>query len=287
MKYIDVFPGSAKLVEGRMPSSSLLLIGPSGIGKTIFAKQFLYIGLINGENCIYVSTDESPERIEASMKGFGFNIEVYKRSNLFRILDCYSWKIGGASSSNYYVNNPADLAAVSKAIDNARQGLTNTRLVMDSITGFMSICSHNLTVFSKFLQFIVGKTRQTNSNAIFIATPEAHDLVFISYLREIFDGTLEMKMETSKDESSKEIRRLLRLFSLKGAKHKTQWTTFEIYDNGIKLGIENQPRCEMCSALIEWEPHEELIKGKKHFFDKPECASTYKKLKGIYGETFE
>jgi KaiC/GvpD/RAD55 family RecA-like ATPase len=161
------------------------------------------------------------------------------------------------------------------------------RVVLDSITGLMSFCSHSLTFFSKFLQVIVAKTRATESNALFLASPEAHDQVFISYLREIFDGTLEMKMETEKGESGEEIRRLLRLFSLKGAKHKTHWALFEITNKGIVLKSEKEIRCVMCSRQIEWEPHLEIIDGKQYNFDSAECATTYKRLKALYGESFE
>ncbi len=287
MKPMDVFPGSTRLVEGHLPSSSLLLIGPSGVGKTIFGKQFLYYGLANGEPGIYLSTDESPERIGESMKSFGFDVETYKNAGLFRVVDCYSWKIGGKSSSNYFVSNPADLAIVSVAIDKARQGLNRTRLVLDSITGLMTICNHNLTYFSKFIQIIVAKTRATDSSAICLVSPEAHEPVFISYLREIFDGTLEMKIETVMKESSQEIKRLLRLFSIKGAAHKTHWTPFEITDNGIVVKSEKELRCVMCSRLIDWKPHVEVVEGKEYSFDSVECADTYKRLKSLYGPSFE
>jgi KaiC/GvpD/RAD55 family RecA-like ATPase len=287
MKELDVFPGSRKLVEGEMPPSSLFLMGPSGIGKTIFAKQFIYKGLINGEPGIYLSTDESPERIQESMKKLSMNVSTNIDNDTFRIIDCYSWKIGGKSCSKYCVNNPDNLATVSMAIDQARRQLKKTRLVLDSITGLMSFCKHNLTFFSKFLQVIVAKTRATESNALFLTSPEAHDQVFISYLREIFDGTLEMKMESSEGESEKEIRRLLRLFSLKGAKHKTHWALFEITKNGIVLKNEKEIRCVMCSRPIEWEPYLENIEGKQYNFDSAECATTYKKLKALYGKSFE
>ena len=287
MKQLDVFPGSKKLVDGEMPPASLFLMGPSGIGKTIFAKQFLYNGLVNGEPGIYLSTDESPQRIQESMKSFGFNTETYTESDAFRIVDCYSWKIGGKSCNKYCVNRPDNLATVSMAIDNARQGLNRTRFVLDSITGLISICNHNLTFFSKFLQVIVAKTRSEKSNAIFLASPEAHDQVFISYMREIFDGTLEMKMESKKDESGEEIKRLIRLFSLKGARHKTQWATFEITNHGIVLKSEKQLRCVMCSSTIDWDPLTEVIEGKEYSFDSIECANTYKKLKNLYGQNFE
>jgi len=287
MKQLDVFPGSRRLVEGEMPPASLFLMGPSGIGKTIFAKQFLFNGLVNGEIGIYLSTDESPRRIQESMKRLGFNVDTYADNDTFRIIDGYSWKIGGKSCSKYCVSNPDNLASVSMAIDNARKDLKKTRLVLDSLTGLMSVCSHNLTFFSKFLQVIVAKTRASESNAIFLAASDAHDPVFMSYMREIFDGTLEMKMETKKDESGEEIKRLLRLFSLKGAKHKTQWALFEITNNGIILKSEKETRCVMCSRQIDWEPHLEIIEGKQYSFDSTECATTYKKLKALYGESFE
>ena len=283
MRLYDVFPGSSKLVEGEMPSESLLLLGPSGIGKTIFCKQFLYRGLLVGEPCIYVATDESPEEISESMRIFGFDIKAYRESDLFRVVDCYSWKLGGVSSSEYVVRNPGGLATVSMAIEKAKHGLDRIRLVLDSITGLTSICNHDATVFSKFLQIIVARIRSLNGNAIFTAAPEAHDPHFLSYLRLMFDGTLEMK----DDESGKEIKRLLRIFSIKGAKHKTSWTPFEITNRGIKVKSGVELRCTMCSKLIDWEPFTETIEGKKYNFDSATCANTYKKLKALYGEDFE
>jgi len=287
MKQLDVFPGSRRLVKGEVPPASLFLMGPSGVGKTVFSKQFIYNGLINGEPGIYLTTDESPGRIQKTMKKLGMNIDTYINNDNFRIIDCYSWKIGGKSCSKYCVSNPDNLATVSMAIDKARRNLKKSRLVMDSITGLMSFCEHNLRFFSKFLQVIVAQNRDSESNAIFLASSEAHDRVFMSYMREIFDGTLEMKMETKESEFVEEIKRLLRLFSLKGAKHKTQWVVFEITNNGIILKSEKESRCVMCSRRIDWEPHLEIIEGKQYSFDSVECATTYKKLKALYGESFE
>jgi KaiC/GvpD/RAD55 family RecA-like ATPase len=283
MKYDDVFPGAARLVEGSLPPSSLLLIGPSGVGKTIFCKQFLFNGLSKGEACVYVATSESPEEIERSMKSFGFEIASYKDRGLFRIVDCYSWKTGGTSPSQWVVKNPGDLAAVSINIENALRGLGKVRMVLDSITGLTSICNFNPTYLSKFLQIIVAKIKILNGNAIFVVAPEAHDQQVLSYLRQIFDGTLEMK----EDESGKEIKRLLRVFSLKGSSHKTQWMPFGITNHGIVVRNEVELRCMMCSRLIEGEPHFETVEGSRYSFDSTDCAATYKKLKALYGASFE
>jgi KaiC/GvpD/RAD55 family RecA-like ATPase len=281
MKYDDVFPGSAKLVEGVPPNSSLLLIGPSGVGKTIFCKHFIYNGLMRGEQGLYVTTSESPQEIEKSMKKFGFETVSYKKSDSFRIVDCYSWKTGGTSSTNWVITNPGDLAVISMTIENAMRGLNKIRLVFDSITGLTSFCSYNPLFFSKFVQIVVARIKSLDGNAIFVVNPEAHDQQFMSYLRQIFDGTLEMK----EDESGNEIKRLIRLFSLKGARHKTQWTPFNITDRGIVVRDEIELRCMMCSRLIEGEPHFEIVEGNKCTFDSIDCATTYKKLKSIYGES--
>jgi KaiC/GvpD/RAD55 family RecA-like ATPase len=253
------------------------------VGKTIFCKQFLYNGLVAGEPGIYVAMDESPNDIFRSMKRFGFDTEAATKNGLLRIVDCYSWKLRGASPGEYSVSNPAELAPILGAVEKAMGDSKNVRLVFDSITGLSSICSHSPIEFSKFLQVVVGKIRTTGSNAIFTVAPEAHDLQFMSFLRQAFDGTLEMK----DDESGKEIKRLLRIFSLKGAKHRTSWSPFEITNNGIVLKSDSELRCVMCSRLIEWEPHIEVIEGKEYTFDSSDCAITYRKFKSLYGEYFE
>jgi KaiC/GvpD/RAD55 family RecA-like ATPase len=279
----DVFPGSSRLVEGAIPFSSILLMGPSGIGKTIFSQQFIYSGLKENEFCIYVSTDDSPDEICKSMKSFGFDVGPFLRNGAFRIVDCYSWKLDNSPGGKYIVANPSNLLSVLKVIDEARGSLKNFRLVLDSLTGLTSICEHSMLEVVRFLQVLVAKIHASESNALFIVAPEAHDPQLVSNFRLIFDGLLEMK----EDESSEQIKRLFRIFSLKGVQHKTTWTPFEITSNGIVLKREDQLRCEMCSALIEWDPHVEMISGKQHVFDKPDCALTYKKLKDIYGESFE
>jgi KaiC/GvpD/RAD55 family RecA-like ATPase len=279
----DVFPGSSKLIEGKPPCASLLLIGQSGVGKTIFCKQFLQNGLVKGEPCIYITTNESPEEIVKSMRRFGFNVETGKDVSTFRIVDCYSWKLGSQGEGEYFVSNPTDLAVLLGVTEKAMRGLKNIRLVFDSITGLTSISRHGIVEISKFLQVLVAKVRVAEGNSVFTVNPEAHDPQFMSFLRQAFDGTLEMKEE----ESGKEMKRLLRVFSLKEAKHKTCWIPFDITDQGINVKSDAELRCMMCARQIEWEPHVEVIGGKEYSFDSPECALTYRKLKSLYGEYFE
>ena len=279
---IEVFPGSSKLIKGVIPSSSLLLIGPSGVGKTIFCKQFLFNGLLADEPCLYVNTSEIPEEIESSMNLFGLNISSYLEKKVMRIIDGCSWKTGKKSSSEYAVDAQQDyLTSISIKIDKAQKNMRKTRFVFDSISELAALCKPQPLL--NFLQRLTTKIRLDGGKAIFTLASGAHDKHFMNLLRLTFDGILEMRF----DETGYETKRLLRIFSLKGVRHKTSWTPFEITSRGIVIKSDSQIRCSLCSRQIDWEPIYEIIEGKKIPFDSLECANTYKKFKSVYGQNFE
>jgi KaiC/GvpD/RAD55 family RecA-like ATPase len=282
MENIEVFPGSKILVRGNVPSSSIVLIGSPGVGKTTFCKQFLFNGLVIDEPCIYVTTQELPEEIENSMKAFGFNIEPYKENKLFRIVDGCSWKTGVVSSSEYAIDGQQNyLTSIWIKVKKAQENLKNYRLVIDSVSEIIAM--NNPKAVLNFLQILTTRIRSDNSKAIFTLASGAQDEQFMNVLRLTFDGILEMKI----DESKQEISRLLRIFSLKGVKHHTAWTPFEITDKGLIVKRETELRCTLCSRLIDWEPIAKVIDGKECYFDTDECWKTYRKFKSVSGDNFE
>lgn len=71
-------PGLDEFVEGGFPEGSVTLVtGGAGSGKTTFCIQFLTEGLENGENCLYLSTGQSPEEIRRDAKDFGIDLDNY------------------------------------------------------------------------------------------------------------------------------------------------------------------------------------------------------------------
>jgi KaiC/GvpD/RAD55 family RecA-like ATPase len=278
----EVFPGASRLVHGIVPSSSLLLIGPTGVGKTIFCKHFFYNGLLMNKPSIYVTTNETPEEIQASMKAFGLDIKLFKEQGLVRIVDGCSWKLGGKPSSKYAIDSQQNyLTAISIKIKKARQDLKETSLVFDSVSELAALS--NPDVVLNFLQVLTTRIRSDGGRAIFVVASGAHDDHFMNLLRMTFDGILEMKI----DDSGREIKRLLRIFSLKGIEHRTDWTPFNITDRGIVLIGGTDIRCALCSKRVYWAPITKTINGKKYYFDSQECLKTYKKYKSVYGKSFE
>jgi KaiC domain protein len=70
--------GLDEMLEGGIPAGHIIaFIGSPGTGKSTFGLQFIYAGLKKGENCIYLSLEESEENIIKTASMFGWNLKPY------------------------------------------------------------------------------------------------------------------------------------------------------------------------------------------------------------------
>lgn len=224
---IEDFPGSNILVRGSIPRGLILLIGPPGSGKSVFCKQFVYLGLLKGEPALLVLTDEPPGRIKESMKSLGFDITPFE--NMIKIIDCYSWRTGIGSTSAYFVSNPGVLSDVSVTIDSVRQGLRNFRFVLDSVTTLAM--NSGVETMPRFLQTLSARIKESDGLGIIVLDSGVHNEKFETYLKAMCDGVFEMNIETVEAR----LNRKFRIYSLKGASHSTEWIPFRITDRGILM----------------------------------------------------
>jgi KaiC domain protein len=67
----------AMMGGGLIPDSICAIIGTFGTGKTTFSLNFIWEGLTKNENVIYISLEESKDRIRTYMEQKGWNIEEY------------------------------------------------------------------------------------------------------------------------------------------------------------------------------------------------------------------
>ena len=80
--------GFDELIEGGIPKGfNVLITGLPGTGKTIFGLQYLYTGLKNGENGLYVSIDSKPELLKEQAKQFGMDFGQYEKDKKVTFLD--------------------------------------------------------------------------------------------------------------------------------------------------------------------------------------------------------
>lgn len=67
------------LDKGIPKGSSLIICGGPGSGKTIFCLQALHHAVSKGENGLYMTFEESPERLKDHMHDFGWHPEDYEK----------------------------------------------------------------------------------------------------------------------------------------------------------------------------------------------------------------
>jgi len=79
-------PGFDDLMEKGIPQSSTVLVeGGPGSGKTIFCLQLINNMCKKGKKCLYMSFEEPESRLREHMKDFGWNPEELERKGLLRL----------------------------------------------------------------------------------------------------------------------------------------------------------------------------------------------------------
>ncbi|MDE1871221.1 MAG: redoxin domain-containing protein [Candidatus Micrarchaeota archaeon] len=96
--------GLDEILGGGLEKNKVFLVaGEVGTGKTITCLQFIYAGLKNGENAIYMTAGDKPEDILGSARAMGWDLEGYIRDRRLFIIDMspYSFKVevGGMLSA--------------------------------------------------------------------------------------------------------------------------------------------------------------------------------------------
>jgi KaiC/GvpD/RAD55 family RecA-like ATPase len=73
--------GFDDLLENGIPAgSNIIVAGGPGCGKTIFCLQTLYNVASKGEDCVFLSMEERPDRLKEHMLEFGYHVEEISRS---------------------------------------------------------------------------------------------------------------------------------------------------------------------------------------------------------------
>ncbi len=70
-------PGLDELMSGgAKQGDATLLTGPSGVGKTIFGLRWIAQKLEQGERCLYVTFQDTPEQLAGMAGGFGWDLKA-------------------------------------------------------------------------------------------------------------------------------------------------------------------------------------------------------------------
>jgi KaiC/GvpD/RAD55 family RecA-like ATPase len=89
-------PGLDELLDGGFPRNrTILLSGSCGTGKTTFAVQFLYKGIVQyNEPGILISLEQDPRELKQDMLSFGFDLHKLENEGKLVIIDASLSRMG-------------------------------------------------------------------------------------------------------------------------------------------------------------------------------------------------
>jgi KaiC/GvpD/RAD55 family RecA-like ATPase len=218
MKY--QFPLFKPFIRNSVPTGNVILIGPPGIGKTLFCETNLVDYLNSGNNSLYIALESDPREIKVRL--FEPNENLEEKSTLL-FIDGYSWLVGG-SDEKYALNNLSNLSDLSVKIISASTALNHNLLfIFDSISTLLIYNSENEV--ERFLRINMARMKHFNNVGFWILEEGIHSNRFYNVLRQRSDCVLEMCFE-----EQSELTRAIRMHTCKTNEHETRWLPFRIVD---------------------------------------------------------
>lgn len=210
--------------EGIPEGSNISLIGPPGIGKTIFCESLVNEYLRNKMNCVYVTIDRTPEEIKNVFNKKGINLYENKYKNKIFFVDGYTWLIG-QSKEKYHIENLENLKTLQyKIYRAARELIKPIFLVFDSISP-LSLYNPEPFVI-KFFRIILAKVKEWKGLGIYVVQGGVHSEEFYNTLGYLGDGIFDMKMI----EENGNLRRYFGIRYINSVAHEAKWIPFIIED---------------------------------------------------------
>ena len=280
----------------------LLLSGPSGVGKTMYCRQFLLDGLLKGEKCMFISTDLSRMQFDALFSNVE-NKNILDRLEFINPCDDMSLPINDERAVSGKGLANAILSALKCSLEIRSTSETQKassdqerehedvvagtykpiRLVIDSMTHTLLLIGE--TTLIEFVMDLTHILKGLNVTAILTLTTSSVDQRMVSNLSSIVDGIIEMRL---KEDSEDMAIRSIRVRHLKGVYYDPKWTSFKISSSGTiifsdshrsSLGSPSEITCALCAKPVIGTP---LVKSDL-IFDSKECMEIYYRLENAYG----
>ncbi|MDK2891862.1 RAD55 family ATPase [Methanohalophilus sp.] len=222
---------------GGVPSGiTILLLAEPGTSSEIFAQQFVYGGLTEGEEVYYFSTDHPIDEIIEDMKNFGWDIEDYINNNQMDFIDAYSLRFYNVLpkhlsidlSAKDFIKQNIDAMNLLKVVINEPRK-EKYRGVIDSISFFLRAYELNDVVEEIEVISAIGKA--TNAVQLIMMTSGMHDPIIENTMKDICDGVIEFRMK----EKGSEVERSILIRKMRGMIPPSKTISYNITKKGIEL----------------------------------------------------
>jgi KaiC/GvpD/RAD55 family RecA-like ATPase len=166
--------------DGYPDKSTILAVGPPGIGKEALGYWFTYSGLVQGDFCLYVTRLAVTEVLQ-DIKAF--NIDVQQRVPI--------WFASEGGQIKFDISDLSGLSVNIKEILR-KNGDRRIRIVSDVLSSLLML-NPSETIYRFLTQLFADVKRY---NAVFLATLEEgmHQPQVLAAMEQLFDGVMELKL---------------------------------------------------------------------------------------------
>lgn len=219
--------------KGIPRGSSVLVAGGPGTGKSIFCRQICYNLVSKGKKCMYVSFEESQERIEKSMKSFGWNVSKYVENGTFLIqkinpLDILRMKFGSLGGSG----SATDVSYKIKPLIIPKDFHPDV-IAVDSLSAIIAASVSKEKNYRIYLQQLFSFFEETGATSFLITETDPMPTRYSDTGIEEFlaDGIVVLYNIQKKDVRENAIE----VLKMRYGKHEKKMVLMEITENGMKI----------------------------------------------------
>jgi len=228
--------------EGGIPrGSSVLVAGGPGTGKSILCRQICYNLVSKGKKCMYVSFEESKERIIASMEKFGWDVKKNVEDGSFLIqkinpLDILRMKFGSIEGSG----SATELSYKIKPLIIPKD-FNPEVIVVDSLSAIIAASVTKDKNYRIYLQQLFNFFEETGATSFLITETEPLPTKYSeSGIEEFLADGIIVLYNFQKNLTRENA---IEILKMRSSKHQKKIVLMEITENGIKV------HCDKCILL--------------------------------------
>ena len=220
--------------DGGIPKgNSILVAGGPGTGKSILCRQICYNLVSHSKKCMYVSFEESKERIEKSMSSFGWDVKKYIENGNFLIqkinpLDILRMKFGGLGGSG----SATEVSYKIKPLVIPKDFHPDV-IAVDSLSAIIAASVTKDKNYRVYLQQLFNFFEETGATSFLITETEPIPVRYSDTGIEEFlaDGIIVLYNIQKKDVRENAIE----VLKMRYGKHQKKMVLMEITSKGIKV----------------------------------------------------
>jgi len=221
-----------KLIEkgGVEKGTNFLLSGGCGTGKSTFAMQSVYNGLLAGEKAVYILFEESDEKIKRHMRvNFGWDLEKFEKLDRLAILRINPFKIARSVEASLVKQRRALLIQV----EQLELPFVPDKIVVDSLSALSVAFMGNTENYRYYIKHMFDSLNQYDSINFIVSETEQDPGIYSRTGIEEFlaDGVIvlyNVKVGMTR-------KRMLEILKLRCSNHVKTLVPYNITPKGIAI----------------------------------------------------